>query len=122
MRILTHGKPFKRNAYRIPLLKQYIVRKHIDDMLADGVIRKLNSPYASPILLVPKSDGSTRFCVDFRELNKQTIKDSYPLPNMKNIFNRLGGSSIFSTLDLKAGYHQIPLVESSTEKTAFITH
>ena len=91
-------------------------------MLADGVIRKSNSPYASPILLVPKSDDSTRFGVDFRELNKQTIKDSYPLPNMKDIFNRLVGSSIFSTLDLKAGYHQIPLVESSTEKTAFITH
>ena len=122
MRILTSGVPFKRNAYKIPLLKQEVVKEHIDNMLRENVIRKSNSPYASPVLLVPKSDGTTRFCVDYRELNKQTIKDSYPLPNMKDIFNRLGGSKIFSTLDLKAGYHQIPLVESSKEKTAFITH
>ena len=86
------------------------------EMLEEGVIRKPNSPYASPVILVPKSDGTTRLCIDYRELNKQTIKDKYPLPNMNDIFDRLGGSLIFSTLDLKAGYHQIPLNESSKKK------
>ena len=82
-------------------------------MLEEGVIRKSNSPYASPVILIPKSDGTKRLCIDYRELNKQTIKDKYPLPNMNDIFYRLGGSLIFSTLDLRAGYHQITLNESS---------
>ena len=56
-------------------------------MLEEGVIRKLNSPYASPVILVPKSDGTTRLCIDYRELNKQTI--NYPLPNMNDIFNSI---------------------------------
>ena len=122
MEIVTEGEPFRHRAYRIPLLKQQFVKDYIMEMLEKGVIRKSNSPYASPVILVPKSDGTTRLCIDYRELNKQTIKDKYPLPNMNDIFDRLGGSLIFSTLDLKAGYHQIPLNELSKKKTTFITH
>ena len=91
-------------------------------MLELGVIRPSNSPWASPITLVPKSDGSTRFCIDYRALNAITIKDRYPLPLIQDIFDTLSGSSIFTTLDLRSGYWQLPVHENSISKTAFVCH
>ena len=69
--------------------------------------------------LVPKRDGSTRFCVDHRKLNSVTIRDQYSLPQIQDIFAQVGGSTIFSNLDLKAGYLQLAVAEDSIEKTAF---
>ena len=91
----------------------------VADMLAEGVIRPSSSPYASPVTLVPKKDGTTRFCVDYRKLNSVTVRDQYPLPQIQDIFDQIGGSTIFSTLDLKAGYWQLPMEEESIAKTAF---
>jgi IS1 family transposase len=91
-------------------------------MLAEGVIRPSSSNYASPVTLVPKKDGSTLFCVDYRRLNDITIKDQYPLPLIQDIFDHLGGSTIFSTIDLKSGYWQIPVAEEHIHKTAFRCH
>jgi hypothetical protein len=86
-------------------------------MLRKGVIRPSSSPWASPITIVPQADGSTRFCVDYRRLNDATVK--YPLPLTEDIFDQLGGSTIFSTLGLKAGYWQLVMDEESIPKTAF---
>ena len=91
-------------------------------MLKQGIIRPSSSEWASAITLVPKKDGTTRFCVDYRALNDITVKDRYPLPLIQDIFDTLGGSSIYSTLDLRSGYWQLPVHPDSVKKTAFACH
>ena len=90
--------------------------------MAKGVVRPSHSPWASPITLVPKPDGSIRFCVDYRKLNAVTVEDSHPLPLIQEIFDSLHGSTIFSTIDLRSGYWQLPMAEEDIPKTAFVTH
>ena len=114
--------PINQRPYRIPLRKRQIVDQEIDKMLADGIIESSSSPWASPITLVPKKDGTTRFCIDYRKLNAVTKKDAYPLPYIQEIFDNLGGACLFTTLDLKSGYWQVPVSVNSREKTAFVTH
>ena len=118
--IKTNHPPISQAAYRTPLSKRKLVEEAIADMLTENVIRPSESAWASPITLVLKRDGSTRFCVDYRKLNSVTIRDQYPLPQIQDIFDQVGGSTIFSSLDLKAGYWQ--LAEDSIEKTAFRCH
>ena len=91
-------------------------------MLTENVIRPSESAWASPITLVPKRDGTTRFCVDYRKLNSVTIRDQCPLPQIQDIFDQVGGSNIFSSLDLKAGYWQLAVAEDSIEKTVCRCH
>ena len=88
-------------------------------MLAMGIIEKSYSPWASHIVPIKKKDGSTRICVDYRELNKVTKRDAYDSPKADLFLEVLAGKTVFSTLDLQQGFHQIPLSEKSKEKTAF---
>ena len=90
-------------------------------MLAENVVQESNSPWASPIVLAKKKDGSLRFCVDYRRLNAVTRKDVFPLPRIDDLLDKMRGKSVFSTLDVKTGYWQIQMEENSREKTAFIT-
>ena len=122
LRIHTTGPPICQRAYRTPLTKRQVISDLVDEMLLQGVIRPSSSPWASPVTLVPKSDGSTRFCVDYRKLNAVTKRDSYPLPRICDVMDSLGQSKIFSTMDLKSAYHQIPVHPDHIEKTAFICH
>ena len=88
-------------------------------MLKIGAIQKSNSPWASAVVLVRKKDGSLRFCIDLRKLNSQTIKDAYGLPRIEETLDCLGGSIIFTSLDLKSGYWQVEMDEASKPLTAF---
>ena len=104
---------------RIPMHLQSKVTEMISLLLKNDVIEFSDSPYNSPLVIVPKKDNSIRLCVDFRELNRQTIKDNFHIPNSQEIFDSVGGNSFFSTIDLSKGYHQIPLEDRSKKFTAF---
>ena len=114
--------PIRSRPYRVPHAQREVIDKHIDDMLHRNVIQPSASPWASPVVLVPKPDGTSRFCVDFRKLNKITKKDSYPLPLISESLEALGGARFFSSLDMISGYWQVEMNSSSKEKTAFVTH
>ena len=86
------------------------------------MIKESLSPYNSPLLLVPKKDGSWRLVIDYRQLNKQTVPDRLPMPHFEEALTQLSGAKIFSSLDLLSGYHQVPLAEGSKPLTAFSSH
>ena len=116
----TEGPPLCQ-----PYRRQYpVVRREemaqVQQMLSTGVICPSNSPWASPIVMVKKKDGSLRFCVDFRQLNAATIKDAHLIPRIDDLLDALHSTRWFTTLDLKSGYWQLPIQEQD-KKTAFRT-
>ena len=90
-------------------------------MLEKGVIQPSTSPWAAPIVLVTKKDGTTRFCVDYRALNCASVKDAYPLPRIDDSLDALNGGRYFCTMDLMSGFWQIKMNPKDQEKTAFST-
>jgi len=108
----TTEYPIRQQARRIPPFKREEVDKLLQDMLKQDVIQPSTSPWASPIILVQKKDGSVRFCVDYRKLNSVTRKDAYPLPRIDDTLETLAGSCWFSTLDLLSGYWQVEVAEA----------
>ena len=115
-------KPVKERLRRADIGKRKIVEDETEKMLKAGVIEPSTSPWASPIVLVTKKDGTVRFCVDYRRLNAITKCDAYPLPRIDDTLDALSGMKFFSTLDCQSGYWQLKLADSDKEKSAFITH
>jgi hypothetical protein len=107
--------------YRLLVLENAEIKKQVQELLNQGVIRPSTYPCGSPIVLVPKKDGTWRMCVDFRALNKIMVKNRYPLPRIDDLLDQLKNAVIFTKLDLRSGYHQIRIVESDIWKTAFKT-
>ena len=113
--------PIRSVPYRTSPKALEELRKQVNDMLSSGITRKSKSPWAFPVVLAMKSDGSWRFCVDYSKLNKHVPRDSFPLPNMEDHLDRLGKAKIFTVIDLASGFWQIPIEEKDKEKLAFIT-
>ena len=107
--ILEDLRPIRQSPYRVAPAKRNEIQTLVDEMLELGVIEPSCSPWSSPVVLVKKSDGTSRFCVDYRRLNSVTRKDNYSLPNPQDILTSLGDATWFCTLDLQSGYWQIPM-------------
>lgn len=117
---LSEDKPFRERSRRVPLTDLDDLREHIAELKRMGIVRESRSPYASPIVVVRKKNGSLRMCIDYRTLNKRTIPDQYTTPRIEDALHCLSGAKWFSVLDLKSGYYQIPMKPEDSEKTAFI--
>lgn len=115
------ARPIKQPPRRVPLAFANEERKVVQQMEAQGIIRKSSSPWASPVVLVKKKNGKTRCCIDYRRLNTVTRQDAFPLPRVQDCLDTVRGSIFFSTFDLTSGYHHVPVKEDDIPKTAFIT-
>ena len=119
--IVTSGRPVTAKFRRLDSTKLAAAKEEFSRLEKEGIVRRSNSDWSSPLHMVRKSDGSWRPCGDFRRLNLISEEDRYPLPNMADITSSLAGATVFSKLDLKKGYHQIPVHPSDIKKTAIIT-
>ena len=115
------ARPVRAKYVRVSSQTELDVNLQIKQMLDNGIIRPSSSPWASRIILVRKKDNSTRFAVDYRALNDLTRKDAYPLPEIKDILDKLHGCEYFSTLDGASAYWSIPIKEEDREKSAFVS-
>lgn len=118
---LEDDKPVRVPYRRIPPAYVQEVTDHLQKLLQQGVIRESQSPYSSAVVLVRKKSGALRLCVDYRLLNKKCVKDAFPLPRIEEYLDSLSGAKLFSTLDLKSAYAQVPVAEEDCHKTAFAT-
>ena len=118
---LTDEKPIAQRPYRVPHALREEYARQIKGMLENKIIRPSSSPWASPVVLIRKKGGAMRFCVDYRRLNAITRKDTYPLPRIDDMLDRLNNAKYFSVLDLQSGFWQIDVAEEDKEKTAFTT-
>lgn len=113
-------QPILQKPYTVPFAKERIVDECVDRMLRMNIIQPTSSNWASPIVLVKKPDGSERFCVDCRRVNEVTVKDAFPMPNVKQKLNKLHGCQWFTSLDCTSGYWQIGMTARAQEISAFI--
>ncbi len=114
--------PKRQRVRRTPFAVRGEVARQLREMQGSGVISPSASPWASPVVLVRKKDGTLRFCIDYRELNSVTKTDTFPLPRNDDMLDQLNKAKFFSTLDLASGYWQVQVHPQSKEKTAFVTH
>jgi hypothetical protein len=114
--------PINSRPYRYSPLHKDEIEKQVKELLESGLITTSTSPFASPVLLVQKKDGSWRFCVDYRRLNSITVKNKFPMPLVDEILDELTGERYFSKLDFRSGFHQVRMALSDEYKTTFKTH
>ncbi|GKC07860.1 putative reverse transcriptase domain-containing protein [Tanacetum coccineum] len=119
--LVPGAAPVARAPYRLAPSEMEELSTQLQELSDKGFIRPSSSPWGAPVLFVKKKDGSFRMCIDYRELNKLTIKNRYPLPRIDDLFDQLQGSSVYSKIDLRSGYHQLRVCDEDILKTAFRT-
>nr|GEY05754.1 putative reverse transcriptase domain-containing protein [Tanacetum cinerariifolium] len=119
--LVPGAAPVARAPYRLAPSKMKELLDQLQELSDKGFIRPSSSPWGAPVLFVKKKDGSFRMCIDYQELNKLTVKNRYPFLRIDDLFNQLQGSSIYSKIDLRSGYHQLRVWEEDIPKTAFRT-
>ena len=119
--LIPGARPIKQHAYKLNPEKKEIMQKEVEYLLTNNLAEPSLSPWASPCLLTPKSDGSYRFCTDYRKVNQVTVRDSFPLPRIDEIIDSVGRNKYISTVDLLKGYYQIGLTPRATQISAFVT-
>ncbi|GJY67531.1 putative reverse transcriptase domain-containing protein [Tanacetum coccineum] len=119
--LVPGAAPVARAPYRLAPSEMKELSEQLKELSNIGFIRPSSSPWGAPVLFVKKKDGSFRMCIDYRELNKLTVKNRYPLPRIDDLFDQLQGSSVYSKIDLRSGYHQLRVREEDIPKTAFRT-
>ncbi|GJU84593.1 putative reverse transcriptase domain-containing protein [Tanacetum coccineum] len=113
--------PVARTPYRLSPSEMQELFNQLQELADRGFIRPSTSPWGAPILFIKKKDRSFKMCIDYRELNKLTIKNRYPLPRIDELFDQLQGSSVYSKIDLRSGYHQLRVRDEDIPKTSFRT-
>nr|GEU55541.1 reverse transcriptase domain-containing protein [Tanacetum cinerariifolium] len=119
--LIPRAAPVARAPYRLALSEMKELSEQLQELFDKGFTRPSSSPLGASVLFVKKKDGSFRMCIDYRELNKLTVKNRYPLPRIDDLFDQLQGSSVYSKIDLRSGYHQLRVREQDVPKTAFRT-
>ena len=119
--LVPGATPIAKSPYRLAPSEMQELASQLQELSDKGFIRPSHSPWGAPVLFVKKKDGTFRMCIDYRELNKLTIKNRYPLPRIDDLFDQLQGSSWYSKIDLRSGYHQLRVHEDDISKTAFRT-
>ncbi|GJV39160.1 putative reverse transcriptase domain-containing protein [Tanacetum coccineum] len=119
--LMPGAAPVARAPYRLAPSEMKELSEQLQELFDKGFIRPSSSPWEAPVLFVKKKDGSFRMCIDYRELNKLMVKNRYPLPRIDDLFDQLQGSSVYSKIDLRSGYHQLRVREEDIPKMAFRT-
>jgi len=120
--LLPGAAPVNARPYMYPPHHKDEIEKQVQQLLTAGLITRSCSPFASPVLLVLKKDGSWRFCVDYRKLNAITVRNRFPMPIIDEILDELAGTKYFTKLDMRSGYHQVRMKPEDEYKMAFKTH
>nr|GFA66203.1 putative reverse transcriptase domain-containing protein [Tanacetum cinerariifolium] len=119
--LILGAAPVARAPYRLAPSEMHELSDQLQELVDRGFIRPSTSPWGVPVLFVKKKDESFRMCIDYQELNKLTVKNRYPLPRIDDLFDLVQGSSVYSKIDLRSGYHQLRVREKDIPKTTFRT-
>jgi len=119
--LVPGSKPIASTPYRLNPEKVKLVEHKIDQMLKMEIITRSDSPWASPIVVVPKTDGSIRLCVEYRKVNSMSVPDPFPLPRVEDLVDKVGQAKYLTKIAMTRGYWQVPLDELSVPISAFVT-
>ena len=119
--MLPGTRPIKQNVYKLSPEKKDLKKKEVEYLLTDNLAEPSLSPWASPCILIPKPDGSFRFCTDYRKVNQVTVRDSFPLPRIEELIDSIGQPRYITTIGLQKGYYQIKLTPRARVISVFVT-
>ncbi|GBM30208.1 Retrovirus-related Pol polyprotein from transposon 297 [Araneus ventricosus] len=120
--LVKSSEPISHQPRRLPFSEKTIIQTQVPEWLEQGIVEPCSSEYSSPVVIARKKDGTPRVCIDYRKLNKVIVKDRFTLPLIEDILDRLQGSHVFSTIDLKNAFFHVDVNKDSRKYTSFVTH